>query len=96
MMNEKETVVKPYLNAEEATAALAERLPEDLQLTGRELMEIKHSMFYANECNHGTSGHNLFILVAKLARHIGFKLEPTDGIPVFDVRVPDGVEITKG
>lgn len=96
MMNEKEAVTKPCLNAEEATAALAERLPEDLQITGRELMEIKHSMFYALECNHGTVGHNMLIIIDKLARHLGFGLALTDGVPLLDVRVPDGVEITKG
>ena len=71
--------------------------PKVLRLTERELQEIKHAMFYALECNHGTVGHNVLIVIDKMARHLGFGLELTDGVPVFNVRLPDeAVEITKG
>lgn len=70
--------------------------PRVLQLTEREVAEIKHAMFYALECNHGTVGHNVLIIVDKLARHLGFGLELTDGVPVFNVRIPgEAVEVTK-
>ena len=62
-------------------------------LTGREVLEIKHAMFYAVECNHGTVGHNQLVLIDKLARHLGFGLELTDGVPVFDVRIPEEVKV---
>lgn len=67
--------------------------PKVLKLTERELTEIKHSLFYAMECNHGTTGHNQLLIVAKLAVHLGFALEMTDGVPAFVVSVPDGVEV---
>lgn len=71
--------------------------PKVLRLTERELTEIKHALFYAIECNHGTVGHNMLIIIDKLARHVGFGLELTDGVPVFTVRLPtEAVEITKG
>jgi hypothetical protein len=93
-MNEKEPVSKPHLTAEEAAAALSQQLPQVLQVTDRDLSEIKHAMFYASECNHGTAGHNQLALIAKLAYHLGFRMELTDGVPVFVVTVPvEGVEI---
>lgn len=48
-----------------------------LVLTFREVEEIKHAIFYADECNHGTVGHNLLILIAKLANHAGITLQYT-------------------
>lgn len=92
-MNEKEHVIKPYLNADEATAALAQQLPKVLELTGRELTEIKHALFYYSECNHGTVGHNMLVIIAKMAIDRGFGLNITDGIPCFEITLPDGVEI---
>lgn len=65
-----------------------------LQLTEREVQEIKHAMFYAIECNHGTVGHNVLIVIDKMARHLGFGLELTDGVPVFEVRIPEGVIVS--
>ena len=69
--------------------------PRVLQLTERELQEIKHAMFYALECNHGTVGHNMLIIIDKMARHLGFRLQLTDGVPVFEVQIPDAVEVSK-
>lgn len=47
---------------------------EHIDLTSREILEIKHCLFYANSCAHGTVGHNLLILVAKFAEDKGFRL----------------------
>lgn len=74
--------------------------PKVLELTEREVKEIKHSLFYAYECNHGTSGHNQLILIAKMARHLGFMIrvsdqDAPDGTPWTDVELPDGVSVTK-
>jgi hypothetical protein len=49
--------------------------PMVLELTERELKEIKHALFYVNDCNHGTTGHNQLVLIAKLAWHLGFSVE---------------------
>jgi hypothetical protein len=46
-------------------------LYEETVLTVRELEEVKHALFYAEQCNHGTVGHNMLILIAKLAAHAG-------------------------
>lgn len=46
-----------------------------LVLTTRELTEIGHSLDYARNYAHGTVGHNLFVLVSKLATHIGFDID---------------------
>lgn len=45
-----------------------------LFLTEREIIEIKHCLLYRDFCNHGTVGHNLLVLVAKLAEDKGFYL----------------------
>jgi len=50
--------------------------PMVLELTERELDEIKHALFYVNDCNHGTVGHNMLVLIAKLATQLGFSIEP--------------------
>lgn len=70
--------IRPPLTAEQATAALAQQLPSVLELTERELTEIKHALFYYGECNHGTVGHNILVIVAKLAIDRGFHLALTD------------------
>jgi len=71
-----------------------------LRLTERELLEIKHAIFYANECGHGTTGHNQLILIAKMAQHMGFmiRVNPYDTPESVNerwtgVEVPDGVLI---
>lgn len=43
-----------------------------LQLTEREIAEIKHAMMYNAFLNHGTVGHNQLVIIAKLAIHLGF------------------------
>jgi hypothetical protein len=60
-----------------------------LQLTTRELTEIKHALFYNAFCNHGTVGHNMLVIIAKMAIDRGFACEFVGD----DVRliVPDNV-----
>lgn len=68
-------VIYRRLGVRTRTAALHQigETMSQLDLTDRELKEIKHALFYADGCNHGTTGHNQLLLIAKLARHIGFK-----------------------
>ena len=68
------------------------------ELTDRDLEEIKHALFYAVECDHGTVGHNLLILVAKLAGQLGISLRRTpgvDGQSCYSVVVPSDVEVER-
>ena len=63
-----------------------------LQLTERELTEIKHALFYNAYCNHGTVGHNMLVIIAKMAIHMGFVCEFTsDGVTI---DAPANVEVT--
>ena len=66
-------------------------------LTGREIKEIKHSLLYKSECDHGTAGHNQLILIAKLAMHLGFTLKLHDPTELtgswVDVNIPPGVGV---
>mgnify|MGYP000113615389 CR=1 FL=1 len=55
-----------------ALAVVAIPASSGLRLTEREVLEIKHAIFYANECKHGTTGHNQLLLIAKFAQHMGF------------------------
>lgn len=43
-----------------------------MELTERELKEVRLALFYESECNHGTAGHNRLLLIAKLARALGY------------------------
>jgi hypothetical protein len=72
-----------------------------LQLTERELSEIKHALFYRHECGHGTVGHNMLILIAEMAAFMGFYVGINEGTPEKDaytsLHVPtDLVEIVGG
>lgn len=73
-----------------------------LLLTEREVLEIKHAIFYANECKHGTTGHNQLVLIAKMAQHLGFmiRVNQYDTPESFDkpwtgVEIPEAVEVTR-
>lgn len=46
-----------------------------MKWTKRELQEIYHALFYAETTKHGTVGHNQLLIIAKLAKHNGFRLE---------------------
>jgi hypothetical protein len=48
--------------------------PKVLEITQRELDEIKHAIHYYAECNHGTTGHNQLVLIAKMAIYLGFSV----------------------
>lgn len=43
-----------------------------LTVTSRELKEIHHALWYERFGNHDTVGHNMLLLIAKMARHQGF------------------------
>lgn len=60
-----------------------------LRLTDRELKEIHHALWYEQFGNHGTVGHNMLILIAKMARHEGFWLDENGKMVT-----PDHVENT--
>lgn len=77
-----------------ASSVLAAADVAGLPVTVREVAEIKHAIFYAKECNHGTAGHDQIMLIAKLSEYLGFSLELTDEIPVLRLYIPDGVEVT--
>lgn len=49
-----------------------------MELTERELKEIQLALYYESDLAHGTDGHNRIILLAKLARHVGFELKGID------------------
>lgn len=40
----------------------------------RQLKEIAFSLVYVEHFAHGTAGHNQYILVAKMARELGFDM----------------------
>lgn len=65
---------------------------EKLVITSRELKEIDHALYYALECAHGTTGHNQLMLIAKMAKHLGFiKLPISTQVPMGgSVIVDDG------
>ena len=46
-----------------------------LTLTKRDVAEIQHSIIYAEKLAHGTAGHNQLMLIAALAKHIGFSID---------------------
>lgn len=47
-----------------------------LTLTQREMKEVLHALMYERYCNHGTTGHNQLLLIAKMAQYIGMDLFP--------------------
>lgn len=85
ILNEKNGCAVP-MTAEETTKALAQESPSTLELTERELTEIKHALFYYAECNHGTVGHNMLVIIAKLAMNRGFRIVEGDG---YELVCPD-------
>lgn len=45
---------------------------KQLKFDNRELNEIQHAIYYAENLSHGTVGHNMLMLIAKLAKLQGF------------------------
>lgn len=60
-----------------------------LYLTERELKEIHHALWYERFTAHGTVGHNMLIIIAKMARHQGFWVDERG-----EMSIPDHVENT--
>lgn len=58
-------------------------MSDKLSLTERELREIHHALWYATFGNHGTVGHNMLIIIAKMARYQGFYLIDEDSELVY-------------
>lgn len=58
-------------------------MKKDLVLDERELKEIHHAIYYYRYLHHGTVGHNLLMLLGKIADSIGFDVDP-DGDLIFD------------
>lgn len=66
--------------------------PNVLMLTEREMLEIRHALYYTKYLNHGTVGHNVLVLLAKFAQHVGFDLDHTAGDLV---TIPDSIAVVK-
>lgn len=49
-----------------------------VQFNDRELKEIQHALYYAENLSHGTVGHNMLLIIAKLAKEQGFWLQGTE------------------
>jgi hypothetical protein len=58
-------------------------MKQDLVLDERELKEIHHSLYYRANLAHGTVGHNLLMLVGKMAEAMGFTIDET-GVMMFE------------
>jgi hypothetical protein len=63
---------------------------QKLRLTERDIKEIQHSLFYAERLAHGTAGHNQIMLIASLARFLGFQIDVYG-----ELHFPDDVRIVK-
>jgi hypothetical protein len=53
-------------------------MAKGLILDERELKEIHHALHYSEVLAHGTAGHNMLMLIAKLADAFGFHVDQTD------------------
>lgn len=62
-----------------------------LKITSREVLEIKHALYYAKNCAHGTVGHNMLMLIASFATDKGFWL----GVNSDQLHIPADVEIVE-
>lgn len=65
---------------------MSQELGKKLPLGKRDIQELHHAIHYAENLAHGTAGHNQLMLIATLAKHIGFEL--VDGEVIF----PDPAE----
>lgn len=46
-----------------------------LHITTREASEILLALVYARDFHHGTAGHNSYMVLAKLATAVGFRID---------------------
>lgn len=61
-----------------------------LRFTSREIKEIQHALYYERECNHGTVGHNVLLLLARFAQFHGFFLDEYNNLSVPETVVIEG------
>ena len=64
---------------------------EPLSLTQRELKEIAHAIHYFRNYGHGTVGHNMLVIIGKMALSRGFELGPTGAVET--LKLPAGVVV---
>lgn len=64
---------------------------QGLSFTQRDLKEIAHSIHYYRNYQHGTVGHNLLVIVGKLALDRGFDVNEAGAVE--SIVVPPGVTI---
>jgi hypothetical protein len=62
--------------------------PRKLTLSKRDTQEIQHSIYYAEKLAHGTAGHNQLMLIAALAKYIGFGMGPEG-----DLEFPEDIPV---
>ena len=62
--------------------------------TVREISEIQHAMYYLKELDHGTTGHNQLMLIAKMAVLLGFNLDHENQLIIGDNEILAAVELT--
>jgi len=62
----------------------------DLVLDQRQLKEIKLNIYYAKFLAHGTEGHNLRIISAKMAEALGFDLNEQGDLTFCDISIEFG------
>lgn len=60
-----------------------------LELTTREIKEIHHALIYQLRWAHGTVGHNMLIIIAKMAYDRGFRIDSS-----LELEIPEGVVVT--
>ena len=60
-----------------------------MELTERELSEIKLALFYKRECGHGTAGHNRLMLIAKMATGLGIELNGDTLVIPYSINIED-------
>lgn len=61
-----------------------------IEITPREAAEINHALFYAEHLHHGTVGHNILMLLARLAVLQGFSIDESGKLVV-----PDNVVVVQ-
>lgn len=59
-------------------------MKKDLILDERELKEIHHAIYYKDNLAHGTVGHNMLMLIGKMADAMGFTVDQENGVLYFD------------
>lgn len=58
-------------------------MSREMSFDARELKEIKHALYYKQNLAHGTVGHNMLMLIAKMAEAAGMFLDE-NGVLSYD------------